>query len=78
MTTTETSGQGGSGRRRPGAARPAWRTGAGSAPAVEDLLKALASYVGQTAYITADLEKIIGRPATSYGRRAVQHADAYR
>lgn len=48
------------------------------APVVEDLLKALASYVGQTAYITADLEKIIGRPATSYAQWAVQHADAYR
>lgn len=49
-----------------------------SAPVVEDLLKSLASYVGQTAYITADLEKITGRPATSYAQWAVQHADAYR
>jgi uncharacterized protein YbjT (DUF2867 family) len=48
------------------------------APVVEDLLKALASYVGKTAYMTADLEKIIGRPATSYAQWAVQHADAYR
>jgi hypothetical protein len=48
------------------------------APVVEDLLKALASYAGQTAYMTADLEKIIGRPATSYAQWAVQHADAYR
>jgi uncharacterized protein YbjT (DUF2867 family) len=48
------------------------------APVVEDLLKALASYVGQTAYMTADLEKIIGRPATSYAQWAAQHADAYR
>jgi uncharacterized protein YbjT (DUF2867 family) len=48
------------------------------APVVEDLLKSLASYVGQTAYMTADLEKIIGRPATSYAQWAVQHADAYR
>jgi uncharacterized protein YbjT (DUF2867 family) len=48
------------------------------APVVEDLLKALASYVGQTAYMTGDLEKIIGRPATSYAQWAVQHADAYR
>ena len=48
------------------------------APVVEDLLKALASYVGQTAYMTADLEKIIGRPATSYAQWAMQHADAYR
>jgi hypothetical protein len=45
---------------------------------VEDLLTALASYVGQTAYITADLEKLIGRPATSYAQWAIQHADAYR
>ena len=48
------------------------------APVVEDLLKALASYVGQTAYMTADLEKIIGRSATSYAQWAVQNADAYR
>ena len=48
------------------------------APVVEDLLKALASYVGQTAYMTADLEKIIGRSATSYAQWAAQHADAYR
>ena len=48
------------------------------APVVEDLLKSLAGYVGQTAYITADLEKIIGRPATSYAQWAAQHADAYR
>jgi len=48
------------------------------APVVEDLLKALASYVGQRAYMTADLEKIIGRQATSYAQWAVQHADAYR
>ena len=48
------------------------------APVVEDLLRALASYVGQTAYMTADLEKLIGRPATSYAQWAVRHADAYR
>jgi len=48
------------------------------APVVEDLLKVLASCVGQTAYMTADLEKLIGRPATSYAQWAVQHADAYR
>ena len=48
------------------------------APVVEDLLKALAGYVGQTAYMTADLEKIIGRPAASYAQWAMQHADAYR
>jgi len=28
--------------------------------------------------MTADLEKIIGRPATSYAQWAIQHADAYR
>lgn len=48
------------------------------APVVEDLLKVLASYVGRTAYMTADLEKITGRPATSYAQWAIQHADAYR
>jgi len=36
------------------------------------------SYVEQTAHMTADLEKIIGRPATSYAQWAIQHADAYR
>src|SRR5437763_13029213 len=53
-------------------------TGQFPAPVVEDLLTALASYVGQAAYITADLEKLIGRPATSYAQWAIQHADAYR
>ncbi len=48
------------------------------APVVEDLLKSLAGYVGQTAYMTAELQKIIGRPATSYAQWAAQHADAYR
>ena len=48
------------------------------APVIEDLLKALAGYVGQTAYMTADLEKLIERPATSYAQWAAQHADAYR
>jgi uncharacterized protein YbjT (DUF2867 family) len=48
------------------------------APVVEDLLKSLASYVGQTDYMTADLEKLIGRPATSYAQWAAQHADSYR
>jgi uncharacterized protein YbjT (DUF2867 family) len=48
------------------------------APVVEDLLTSLASYVGRTAYMTADLEKITGRPATSYAHWAAQHADAYR
>jgi uncharacterized protein YbjT (DUF2867 family) len=48
------------------------------APVVEDLLKSLSSYVGQTARTTTDLEKIIGRPATSYAQWAVGHADAYR
>lgn len=48
------------------------------APVVEDLLKSLSSYVGQTVRMTTDLEKIIGRPATSYAQWAVSHADAYR
>src|SRR5215472_4322134 len=53
-------------------------TGHFPAPVAEDLLKALASYVGRTAYMTADLEKIIGRPASSYAQWAIQHAGAYR
>jgi uncharacterized protein YbjT (DUF2867 family) len=48
------------------------------APVVEDLLTVMASYVGQSAYIAPDLEKITGRRATSYAQWAAQHADAFR
>jgi uncharacterized protein YbjT (DUF2867 family) len=48
------------------------------APVVEDLLRRWAQSVGRAADIASDLEKLIGRPATSYAQWAVQHADAYR
>jgi uncharacterized protein YbjT (DUF2867 family) len=48
------------------------------APVVDDLLRNWAQSVGRTADIAPDLEKIIGRPATTYAQWAAQHADAYR
>jgi uncharacterized protein YbjT (DUF2867 family) len=48
------------------------------APVVDDLLRNWAKSVGRTAYMAPDLEKIIGRPATTYAQWAAQHADAYR
>jgi uncharacterized protein YbjT (DUF2867 family) len=48
------------------------------APVVEDLLRNWARSVGRTADMAPDLEKIIGRPATTYAQWAAQHADAYR
>jgi uncharacterized protein YbjT (DUF2867 family) len=48
------------------------------APVVDDLLRNWARSVGRAADIAPDLEKIIGRPATTYAQWAAQHADAYR
>jgi uncharacterized protein YbjT (DUF2867 family) len=48
------------------------------APVVEDLLRNWARSVGRTADMAPDLEKIIGRPATTYAQWAARHADAYR
>jgi uncharacterized protein YbjT (DUF2867 family) len=48
------------------------------APVVEDLLRNWAQSVGKTADMAPDIEKLIGRPATTYAQWAVQHADAYR
>ena len=48
------------------------------APVVEDLLRRWAQSVSRAADIAPDLEKLIGRPATTYAQWAVQHADAYR
>jgi hypothetical protein len=48
------------------------------APVVDDLLRNWAQSVGRAADIAPDLEKIIGRPATTYAQWAAQHADAYR
>jgi uncharacterized protein YbjT (DUF2867 family) len=48
------------------------------APVVDDLLSGWSKSVGHTADIAPDLEKIIGRPATTYAQWVAQHADAYR
>jgi uncharacterized protein YbjT (DUF2867 family) len=48
------------------------------APVVEDLLRRWARSVGRAADIAPDLEKLIGRQATTYAQWAAQHADAYR
>jgi uncharacterized protein YbjT (DUF2867 family) len=48
------------------------------APVVEDLLRRWCQSVARTADIAPDLEKLIGRPATTYAQWAAQHADAYR
>ena len=48
------------------------------APVVDDLLRRWSQSVGRTADIAPDLEKLIGRPATTYQQWAAQHADAYR
>lgn len=48
------------------------------APVVDDILRYLPRFVGTTADMAPDLEKIIGRPATTYAQWAAQHADAYR
>jgi uncharacterized protein YbjT (DUF2867 family) len=48
------------------------------APVVEDLLRRWAQSVGRAADIAPDLEKLIGRQATTYAQWAGQHADAYR
>jgi hypothetical protein len=45
---------------------------------VDDLLRNWARSAGRAADIAPDLEKLIGRPATTYTRWAAQHADAYR
>ena len=48
------------------------------APVVDDLLRGWSKSVGRAADIASDLEKIIGRPATTYAQWAALHADAYR
>jgi len=48
------------------------------APVVDDLLRGWSQSVGRAADIAPDLEKLIGRPATTYAQWATQHADAYR
>jgi uncharacterized protein YbjT (DUF2867 family) len=48
------------------------------APVVDDLLRGWSKSVGHPADIAPDLEKLTGRPATTYAQWAAQHADAYR
>jgi uncharacterized protein YbjT (DUF2867 family) len=48
------------------------------APVVDDLLRGWAQSAGRAADVGPDLEKLIGRPATTYAQWAAQHADAYR
>jgi len=45
---------------------------------VEDVLRNWAQAVGKTADMAPDLEKLIGRPATTYAQWTVRHADADR
>jgi hypothetical protein len=45
---------------------------------VDDLLRGWSKSVGRAADIASDLEKIIGRPATTYAQWAARHADVYR
>lgn len=48
------------------------------APVVDDLLRGWAASVGRPAETTPDLEKLVGRPATTYAQWAAQHASTYR
>jgi uncharacterized protein YbjT (DUF2867 family) len=48
------------------------------APIVDDLLRGWSKSVELAAGIASDVEKIIGRQATTYAQWATEHADAYR
>ena len=48
------------------------------APVIEDMLRHWSMSVRRTADVAPDLEKLIGRQATTFARWAVQHADAFR
>jgi hypothetical protein len=48
------------------------------ASAVDDLLRYLAEYVGKTAEMSGDLEKITGRPGTTFAAWAAGQADRFR
>ena len=54
-----------------------YATGRFPAPVVDDLLRNWARSAGHAADISPDLQKIIGRPATTYAQWAARHADAY-
>ena len=47
-------------------------------PFVEALMARYAKGVGQAAYLTGEVEKILGRPARTYAQWATDHADAFR
>lgn len=46
--------------------------------AADDMLRYLAGYVGRTAQMSPDLEKITGRPATAFADWAAEHAASFR
>jgi len=48
------------------------------APAVDDLLRYLAGYVGRTAEMSPDLEKLAGRPAMTFAEWATGRAASFR
>jgi len=48
------------------------------AAAADDMLRYLAEYVGRTAQMSTDLEKITGRPATTFTDWAAEHAASFR
>jgi hypothetical protein len=47
-------------------------------PAVDDLLRYLAGYVGRTAEMAPDLPALTGRPATTFADWAAGHAASFR
>jgi uncharacterized protein YbjT (DUF2867 family) len=48
------------------------------APAIDDLLRYLAGYVGRTAEMSPDLPALTGRPATTFAAWAAGHAASFR
>ena len=48
------------------------------AAAADDMLRYLAGYVGRTAQMSPDLDKITGRPATAFADWAAEHAASFR
>ena len=48
------------------------------APVVDDLLRYYSQYVGRTAEISADVQRITGRPATTFADWVIEHAADFR
>jgi uncharacterized protein YbjT (DUF2867 family) len=48
------------------------------APAVEDLLRYYSQYIGRTAEMSADVQRLTGRPATKFADWAAGHAAGFR